>query len=188
MKVSSKKVGLGIVALAVALMGSAAIADKAHERGMGGMHGKGGPMGGMGPRFDFAAADTDKDGKVTPTEFAAYRTAMVGDIDTDKDGKLSVEELTAMHMKGIAEKAGRMAAQMVQELDADADGKLSVAELTSMPVPPDAFDLADTNKDGVIDQAEADAAEQNMMHGPDDHRGHHGQHGPDDADSPQGGN
>ena len=54
MQVSSKKIGLGIVALAVALMGSAAIADKAQHMGM---HGKGGPMGRMGPSFDFAAAD-----------------------------------------------------------------------------------------------------------------------------------
>ena len=171
MKVSSKKVGLGHVALAMALMGSAAIADRAHDMYKGGMHGMGGPMGGKSPRFDFAAADTDKDGKVTPAEFAAYRTAQVGDIDTDKDGKLSVEELTAMHMKTIAEEAGRMATRMVQDLDADGDGKLSVSELISMPVPPDAFERADTNKDGVIDQAEAEAAMKNMRQGREDQHG-----------------
>ena len=170
MQVSNKKIGLGIIALAVALMGTAAAADRAHM----GKHGMGGPMGRMGPSFDFAAADTDKDGKVTPAEFAAYRTAMVTGIDTDKDGKLSVEELTAMHMKGAADRAAEMSARMVENLDADADGKLSVAELVAMPVPPDAFELADTNKDGVIDQAEADAALEHMMHGPDGHRGHHG--------------
>ena len=57
----------------------------------------------------------------------------------------------------------------------------SWAELIAMPVPPDAFELADTNKDGVIDQAEAAAAMQNMMHEPDGkhgkHRGSNGQDG-----------
>lgn len=171
MTVSSKKIGLGIVALAIALMGSAAIADKAHHTG------KGGPMGRMGPSFDFVAADTNKDGKVTPEEFAAYRTAMVGGIDTDNDGLISGDELIAMHMKNAAERAKDMSARMIQDLDANADGKLSAAELLSMPVPPDAFALADTNKDGVIDQAEAEAAAQAMMRGPDDqHRGQHGKH------------
>ena len=113
MRVSSKKLGLGVVALAVALMGSAAIADKAHDGG------KGGPMGRMGPSFDFAAADTNKDGKVTPEEFAAYRTAMVAGIDTDNDGKLSLDELVAMHMKNAAERAKDMSTRMVQDLDAE---------------------------------------------------------------------
>ncbi len=178
MKVSSKKIGLGVVALAVALMGSAAIADKAHM----GKHGMGGPMGRMGPSFDFAAADTNKDGKVTPEEFAAYRTAMVTGIDTDNDGKLSLDELVAMHMKNAAERAKDMSTRMMQDLDADGDGKLSVAELIAMPVPPDAFELADTNKDGVIDQAEAEAAMKNMMHEPD---GKHGKHRDNEG---QGGN
>ena len=190
MKVSSKKIGLGIVALAVALMGSAAIADKAQHMGM---HGKGGPMGRMGPSFDFAAADTNKDGKVTPEEFAAYRTAMVGGIDTDNDGLISGDELIAMHMKNAAERAKDMSARMIQDLDANGDGKLSAAELLSMPVPPDAFALADTNKDGVIDQAEAEAAAKAMMKGPEDqHRGQHGkhrgQHGKHRGQNGQGGN
>jgi len=182
MQVSGKKIGLGVVALAVALLGSAAIADKAHDGG------KGGPMGRMGPSFDFAAADTNKDGKVTPEEFAAYRSAMVTGIDTDNDGLLSSDELIAMHMKRAAERAKDQSSRMIQDLDANGDGKLSAAELIAMPVPPDAFERADTNKDGVIDQAEAAAAMQAMMHGPEGHRGKHGKPGPDDADQNQGGN
>ncbi len=176
MQVSSKKMGLGIMALAVALMGSAAIADKAQDGG------KGGPMGRMGPSFDFAAADTNKDGKVTAEEFAAYRIAMVAGIDTDKDGLLSVDELTAVHAKHAADRAEEQASRMVQDLDANADGKLSAAELIAMPVPPDAFERADTNKDGVIDQAEAEAAMKAMM------GGHHGKHGKHRRDQTQGGN
>jgi hypothetical protein len=80
-----------------------------------------------------------------------------------------------MHMNGAADRAAEMSARMVENLDADGDGKLSVEELVAMPVPRNAFELADTNKDGVIDQAEADAALEHMMHGPDGHRGHRGQ-------------
>ncbi len=183
MNVSHKKVGLGIVALALALAGSAAVADKGGMSmpGMGGPMGHmGGHMGMMGPTFDFAAADANKDGKVTPEEFAAARAAMVAGIDTDKDGKLSVDELTAMHLKAMEAAAKDMATRMVKDLDADGDGKLSAAEMAAMPVPPDAFQRADTNKDGVIDQAEADAMAQHGpgdMGGPDGKMGgHHGKH------------
>lgn len=176
MNVSHKKVGLGIVALALALAGSAAVADK------GGMNmpGMGGHMGMMRPMFDFAAADANKDGKVTPEEFTAARAAMVAGIDTDKDGKLSVDELAAMHLKAMQAAAKDMATRMVAALDTDGDGKLSAAEMAAMPVPPDAFQRADTNKDGMIDQAEADAMAQRGpgdMGGPDGMMGgHHGKH------------
>ena len=176
MNVSHKTVGLGIVALAVALMGSAAVADK----GAMNMPGMGMHMGMMPPAFDFAAADANKDGKVSPEEFAAARAAMVAGIDTDKDGLLSVDELAAMHLKAMEAAAKDMATRMVKNLDANGDGKLSAAEMASMPMPPDAFQRADTNKDGAIDQAEADAMAQHGpgdMGGPDGMMGgHHGKH------------
>ena len=151
MNVSHKKVGLAILALAVGLMGSAAIAD--------GKSGKHRPhMGIMPPVFDLASADADKNGKITQLEFTAYRTAQTGGIDADKDGKLSVNELAAMRTKDAPDHAIEMAKRMVEDMDVDGDGLLSAAELVSMPMPPDAFTLADTNHDGVIDQAEADAA------------------------------
>jgi Ca2+-binding EF-hand superfamily protein len=173
MNVSHKKVGLGLVALAVALMGTAAVADKGGMK-MPGM-GMGGHMGMMRPAFDFAAADANKDGKVTAEEFAAARAAMVAGVDTDKDGLLSVDELAAMHLKAMEAASKDMATRMVKNLDADGDGKLSASEMAAMPVPPNAFERADTNKDGAIDQAEADAMAQ---HGPDGMMGgHNGKHG-----------
>lgn len=172
MKVSHKKVGLGIVAAAAVLMGSAAIAD---NMGMMDMGGRGGP--GMMGGFDFAAADADKDGKVTKDEFDAWRKATVEGIDTDKDGKISVEELSAMQMKRMQAAADGMAERMVKALDTDGDGKLSAAELLARPMPADAFAMADTNKDGVVDQAEAEAAQQRMQRGPMGMMGgHHGKH------------
>ncbi len=180
MNVSHKKVGLGLVALAVALMGTAAVADKGGMN-MPGMGGHMGHMEMMPPPFDFAGADANKDGKVTPEEFAAARAAMVAGIDTDKDGKLSVDELAAMHLKAMEAAAKDMATRMVKDLDADGDGKLSAAEMAAMPVPPDAFQRADTNKDGAIDQAEADAMAQHGPRGPD------GMGGPDGQDGMMGG-
>ena len=177
MKVSHKKVGLGIVAAAAVLMGSAAIADNMGMMDMAGKMGMGhmgmGQMGGMMGGFDFAAADANKDGKVTQDEFNAWRTATVEGIDTDKDGKISVDELAAMHLKQMQAAANDMATRMVKALDTDGDGKLSAAELIARPMPMDAFTMADTNKDGVVDQAEADAAAQMMQRGGDGMMGEH---------------
>jgi hypothetical protein len=201
MNVSNKKAGLGIVAVAVALMGSAVFADNMAKPGGPGMGGPGhGPRGGhmgmmMQPIFVFADADANKDGKVTPEEFAAYRVSQIAVIDVDKDGKISTEELATMNLKAMQAIAQARAEHMVKALDADGDGKLSAAELLMMPVQPDAFVLIDTNKDGVIDQAEADAARQMGRPGPRDGRGpgndgpgmgghwmkHHKMHGPDNG-------
>jgi Ca2+-binding EF-hand superfamily protein len=249
MNVSRKKAGLGIVAVAVVLLGSAVLADNMatpgtggptmdgwHKGGWhkGGAHmgdGRMGPHGPMGmrmmmmPMFNLADADTNKDGKVTPEEFTAYHAAMVAGIDADKDGKISVDELANMNIKMMEtmahNRAERMvkvadpdgaaklsvddlasmnlkvmeamahtrAERMVKALDTDGDGKLSAAELLAAPMPPDAFAMMDTNKDGVIDQAEADAAQKMMQQGPgegmDGHKmKHHKMPGADDGDAP----
>ena len=166
MNVSHKKIGLGVVALAIALAGSAVIADAKDKSAPGP-----GPMGMMHPAFDFAAADTNKDGKISADEFAAYRATTAVALDADKDGKLSVAELTAMDTKDTPADALAKATAMVKNFDTDGDGKLSAAELLTMPQ--GYFDMADTNKDGVVDQAEADAMAKMMMHGPGGKQGKH---------------
>jgi len=182
MKVSNKKIGLGVIALAVALMGSAAVADRSHgEPRMGGFFG--GLWGGLGPSFDFTAADADQNGTVTPEELTAYRAARLTAIDTNSDGIISTEELTAMQSAAQAERAARKAANLVSELDADADGQLSTAELIAKPVPVEAFGRADENADGVIDQAEATAAAE-RQHGPEGRHGHPGKHGQEGGAEP----
>ncbi len=176
MKLTQKKAGLALVAVAVAVLGSAAIADNAG-------HGGGGRDMMMGPpMLNFDTVDANKDGKITPDELTAARAAQVKSVDSNGDGKLSVDELAAMRLKAMTEAAEAMAQKMVDRLDTDGDKMLSAAELISAPLPPDLFAMVDTNKDGAIDKAEADAAQKMMMdHGPRDGHGKHGGHGtPDD--------
>ncbi len=187
MKLTQKKVGLGIAALAVALMGTAAIAD---NMGKGPDMGLGGPMM-MAPALNFEAVDANKDGKISPEEIAAWRAAQAKSVDTNGDGKLSVEELAAMHLKAMTAAATDRAQKLVDRLDSDGDKMLSAAELVEPPMPADLFAMVDTNKDGFIDQVEADAAQKMMAdRGHGDRGGNHqrGQSdGPDDNNG-DGGN
>lgn len=143
--------------LVAALMGAAAYAqDVMPEPGMG-----------KGMAFDFAALDADKDGKVTQAEVDAFHAAKVKAADTNADGKLSAEELAAMQMAAMQQRAADRAAKMITKLDTDADGMLSVAEMAARPGAGRMFQMMDTDSDGAITQAEADAAQQAMQ----DHRG-----------------
>jgi Ca2+-binding EF-hand superfamily protein len=177
MKLTHKTAGLGIAAVAVLMLGTAAIAD---NMGM--------DNGGMmmdAPVLDFAAIDTDKDGKISKDEMTAFRAARVASVDANADGKLSVDEIAAMHLKAMEAAAKTMAQRMVDRMDTDGDKLLSAAEMIDRPMPTDMFDKVDTNKDGFIDQAEVDAAKANMMQrgghrGGHDHHAKVGMGGPDD--------
>jgi hypothetical protein len=179
MKLTSKTAGIGIMTMAALMLGTAVIAD---SMGAGEMGGAGMMMGGA--EMDFAAMDGDKDGKVSKDEVAAFRAARVTAADANGDGKLSVEEISAMQLKAMQQAAGTMAQRMIDRLDSDGDKMLSVAEMMERPMPEAMFDRMDTNEDGFIDQAEADAAKAQMMergkgrgqHGKGGHDGHKGDH------------
>ena len=148
MKLTYKSTGLGIVAVAVLMLGSAAIADQMGSMGHGAMMG--------GPVMDLTTMDADKDGKVSKDEMTAHRAARTAAVDANADGKLSADELAAMHLATMEAAAKNMAARMIEQLDTDADGLLSVAELAARPGPEMMFDRIDANSDGFIDQAEVD--------------------------------
>jgi hypothetical protein len=162
MNLTNRTVGLGIAAVAVLMLDSAAIADNmgqmrmgADEMGPNGMRG--------GPVLDLAAMDADKDGKISKEELSAFQAARVAAVDADKDGKLSADELAAMHLQAMTEAAKTMAERMIERLDTDGDGLLSAAEMASRPMPAAMFDRVDANGDGFIDQSEIDAAKARMV-------------------------
>jgi hypothetical protein len=167
MKLTNKTAGFGLMAVAVLLLGSAAIADSMAQMGPpvdGPMDGlMGGPGHGMVGMPSLADLDANKDGKVSKDEIAAFRKAETVSLDANGDGKLSVEELAARSLKQMTAAATVMAEHMVTARDTDGDGLLSAAEMAGPPVPPAMFERIDTNKDGFLDQAELDTAQRDMM-------------------------
>lgn len=114
---------------------------------------------------NFKAVDTNGDGNLSAAELAAaeskvqqrriaaLRTRYEGEfakLDTNKDGQLSKAEfMVAAPNPSSATPNG---AALVARLDSNKDGKVTSAEYRA-PVLAN-FDKADTNKDGVLSQAE----------------------------------
>ncbi len=156
MTITSKLTTFTIALMAVALIATTAMADRWGARGEG-------PQG-NGPfmEMDFAAMDSDKDGKVTPAEIEALRTARLMAADADKDGFLSPDELSAMAMGRMQARATDMATQMIERQDADGDGKLSLAEMQPRTPQERMFRRLDTDNDGALSEAEIAAAKDRM--------------------------
>lgn len=179
MKITSTAAGLGIIAVAALMLGTAVIADSQTGMGMDDhMMGGAGMMDGA--EFDFATMDADKDGKISKDEVTAFRAARVTAADANADGKLSVDEISAMHLAAMQKSAATMAERMIERLDADGDKMLTAAEMMDRPLPAAMFDRIDTNQDGFIDESEAKAAQDRMM---ERGRGHGRQHGKMDHDN-----
>lgn len=145
---AAQKTTVFLLALAGAVAGSAALAD----RGAGGMGGPGGHGAMMLEMFD--AIDADKDGKITQEEIAAHRAAEFAAADTNGDGQLGAEELQAKMLKQmIAERA----TQMIENMDDDGNGSLSAEEMREGPLAR-SFARIDTDNDGLVSREEAQAA------------------------------
>jgi Ca2+-binding EF-hand superfamily protein len=137
--------------------------------------------GGGSPLIMFDTLDADKDGKVTVAEIEADRAAKVKAADANGDGLMSADELAAMQIAEMTERAKTRAAEMVTRLDADKDGLLSGAELATRHDPAKMFERFDTDEDGAISREEATAAAEMMAKGREGH-GHRG-HGHHDDDN-----
>lgn len=163
---SASKKTLVAVALTAALLGTVALAQ---NKGMG--DGMGGGMGmGMGGGMDmhgggrgamlgemFDTLDADKDGKVTFAEMEAHRKAEFTAADTNADGALNAEELSAHQMARMQERMVERTQMMLDNMDNDGNGSLSIDELGEGPGQRH-FARIDTDNDGAISKAEAEAA------------------------------
>jgi Ca2+-binding EF-hand superfamily protein len=119
-----------------------------------------GPADGeRGPRLAemFAAIDANSDGKVTQEELAAHRAAMFAAADSNGDGSLNADELAARDLARFTESQPERTARMLDRHDANGDGSLSADEIGEGRME-DHFARIDTDNDGAISQAEAEAA------------------------------
>jgi hypothetical protein len=99
---------------------------------------------------------TAAESKVLQQRIAAIRARAEGQfaqLDTNKDGQLSKAEFMAITAGLKADTPDGKAA--LTALDSNKDGKVSVDEFRARPLAQ--FDSADTNHDGTISPAEADA-------------------------------
>ena len=143
----------------------------------------------MGPLQDlnFEILDADKDGKVTKAEVDAATAARSKAADTNADGKLSAEELAAMQIKAMTERATQRAAKMIEKLDTDGDKMLSDVEFAAGKGRADMFEKIDADGDGAITKVEADDARARMQRMQERGHGRGGKHGRGDRDDDDAG-
>lgn len=112
---------------------------------------------------EFAAMDTNKDGKVTSAEIEQFRQAKLDErarqanaarfnqLDKDKNSYLSLEEFSAL----VRPQPRVNAKPLVTRFDRNKDGMVSREEYRNGSL--DDFNNRDVNKDGVLSPVEARA-------------------------------
>ena len=146
-----KKSAIAAIAVIGALLGTAALAQKG-EMGMGG------PGEGRGAMLTemFDTMDADKDGKLTYAEMEAHRKVEFAAADTNGDGVLSPEELSARALARFQEKLAERTQRMLDTMDNDGNGSLSEAEMGEGPGMRN-FARIDADNDGFVTRDEIQA-------------------------------
>jgi Ca2+-binding EF-hand superfamily protein len=117
---------------------------------------------GHDPMMRFKQADTNGDGMLSRDEAKALPmiSKHFDEIDTNHDGQLTADELRAFHQKMHGERQAKAGARF-KKLDTDGDGRISKAEAQAAPRLAQHFDEIDANHDGFITPDELAAARQN---------------------------
>jgi len=146
---SRMTIGLGTVAAAALLAGGAALYANTG-----------------GPRGPMAKFDADGNGAITLAEARAGAAAMFAAADADKDGRVSGEEMRAFHGKKGGHHQGSHGGRYAPghdgrpggplHFDSDGDGAVTLAEAQSGIERH--FGEIDSNRDGSIGEAEMKAA------------------------------
>jgi Ca2+-binding EF-hand superfamily protein len=106
----------------------------------------------------FEAMDTDRDGKISPSEHAAAAARMFRAMDDNRNGKVTAAEMQAAQPKVTAKKVSKQdlsAEEKIKLVDGNGDGTLTAREhaVASETM----FRKMDTDKDGSLSRAEFDA-------------------------------
>lgn len=110
----------------------------------------------------FNSADSDGNGLLSPEELAAHRLAMFTAVDANGDGALDAAEMTAYQTAQMADRMADRAARMIADRDDNGDGSLTPDEMGEGPVER-MFARIDSDDDGAISKAEAEAARDHMQ-------------------------
>lgn len=127
--------------------------DPGARRGQGG--GPRGAGGGFGPQRSverLLARDTDGDDRLTSEELPEQMRRNFDRMDSDGDGYVEPSEIEAMMQRDAGRNRPPRGLGGLARWDSDGDGRLSIEE-----VPPQMerrFGQLDTNRDGLLDQAE----------------------------------
>jgi Ca2+-binding EF-hand superfamily protein len=106
----------------------------------------------------FADADADHDGRISRAEFTTARNARFAKLDRNGDGVITQADFPrASAMPAMKAQLDKL----IADADADRDGRVTRAEFTQAPIT--LFDLADSNHDGFVDQAELAAFRTRMQ-------------------------
>jgi Ca2+-binding EF-hand superfamily protein len=100
----------------------------------------------------FAEIDTNNDGKITRAEGLTHSNALFAKADKNADGALSAAEMKATMMERMSKRLDKRIAKRIERTDTNKDGVISNAEARTTE---DArFELMDKNKDGLVELAE----------------------------------